>query len=302
MGFFDFLGGGNQTTTVSNMPPKYLRPLLSNQAKRANWSSRNFRDFFPGQTYAGFNPLQENAMQGMMQGARETRQGGRRLNRQLNNFIKAPNQIANNPAVKRMMNANRRSVMDTLQRDMMPGIERGASAAGQLGSTRQGIAEGIAMGDAAGEIASGNANIMSNAYGDATKLAGVGASLMPQTYNMMKDPANTEMQIGGMRQGMRQKAIDERMQRYYYPEERKWELMGRESQVYNGQGGYGTQSTTAPGTSPLAGALGGGMAGLGAMTNLASLTGGSVPGLAGMGAMGAIAPWIGIPALLGALG
>jgi len=51
-----------------------------------------------------------------------------------------------------------------LSQNVMPGIGHGAIAAGQYGSSRQGIAEGVAAGNAQAGVNTGQANLYSNAY------------------------------------------------------------------------------------------------------------------------------------------
>lgn len=51
-----------------------------------------------------------------------------------------------------------------LGQNVMPGIGQGAQAAGQYGSTRQGIAQGVAAGNAQAGVNTAQANLYSNAY------------------------------------------------------------------------------------------------------------------------------------------
>lgn len=70
-----------------------------------------------------------------------------------------------NPWLSAAADAMTSQVNNNLQRNLLPGIGRGAVANGLYGSSRQGIAEGLAMGDASQGLANSLAGMYSNAYG-----------------------------------------------------------------------------------------------------------------------------------------
>lgn len=297
-------GGGGGTTTVRDATPwAGVQGSLTNLYGLTDQAVNNALPFYPGQTFAGFDPLQEAGMLGglgyagnVMQPATLGFQGT------LQDYMRAPLDITNDPAVQNMFAANRSEIGDTLTRDWLPQIGSGAVAAGQYGGSRQGIAEGLAVGEASKALANANARTALGAMDNATRLAGLGMSAYPGALQMGLTPYQMAEQVGGQYRALDQAAIDEAMRRYFYPEQSQWDRLGNAAAIYSGAQPFGTQSTTGPGASPLAGALGGGMLGYGAMQGLASMTGGAVPGIAGLGTAGAFLPWIGIPAALGAFG
>jgi hypothetical protein len=69
-----------------------------------------------------------------------------------------------NPYVQQQAAALQTQSNQNLSQNVMPGIGQGAQAAGQYGSSRQGIAEGVAAGNAQAGVAGAQANLYANAY------------------------------------------------------------------------------------------------------------------------------------------
>ena len=69
-----------------------------------------------------------------------------------------------NPATGWMANTLTRGALDTLQRDVLPGIRAGAMSTGGVGSSRQGIAEGLAVGETMKGLDSALAGLYSGQY------------------------------------------------------------------------------------------------------------------------------------------
>jgi hypothetical protein len=70
----------------------------------------------------------------------------------------------NNPYLKQQGDQITRQVNDNLQQNIMPGIGNSATAAGQYGGSRQGIAQGLAASRATQDIAGQLSNMYGNAY------------------------------------------------------------------------------------------------------------------------------------------
>jgi len=253
--------GGGSTTVQKADPWSGVKPYLESMYANVDQQLNNQLGYFPGQTYADFDPLQMIGMQGMLSQANnmmpsiEGYQGG------LQGYMNAPLNITNDPAVQNMMDANRQQVTQALTEDWLPSISGDAAMAGQYGGSRQGIAEGQALGRAADALANANAQTALGAYGNAAKLAATGASLMPGAMQLGFMPSQTLMDVGGMLQGMDQQAINDAIQRYYYPEQKMWDTLGQAASIYSGAQPFGTSSTTGPGSSSAAGAIGGAMMG-----------------------------------------
>lgn len=104
--------------------------------------------------------------------------------------LRSPEQVAQSQEVQNMIAAMTNPMMTSLREDVMPTIRSGAGAAGQYGSTRQGVAEGLATGKT------------QQAIGDVTGKV-VGDIYTQQLNNQMRalglSPMMTELGAGGAR-------------------------------------------------------------------------------------------------------
>ena len=81
-----------------------------------------------------------------------------------------------NPYLDSLVQGAIRSQTDAFNRNVLPGIRSEAQAAGQIGGTRQGIAEGVAGGDFINSIDDLTANIYGNAFNTQAQLQGQAVS------------------------------------------------------------------------------------------------------------------------------
>lgn len=72
--------------------------------------------------------------------------------------------LFDNPSTQAMGNEVTRGVMNTLQRQALPAIRGNAMAAGTVGGSRQGVAEGLATGEAMSGLAGALANLYGNQF------------------------------------------------------------------------------------------------------------------------------------------
>lgn len=294
-------GKSSDEQTVRNEPWGGVQGPLKDLYSMTGQALGNRLPYYPNQTYANFTPLQEAGMFGNLDYAQNYYSPATMGYQQsLADYMDAPLNIAKDPAVQSMMAANQQNATDWLTQKALPSITTGSVAAGQLGGSRQGIAQGQAIGDAAKALTQANAQTMLGALDPMTRLAGYASNALPGALQMGFTPGDLAMQYGGNYQNMAGQGITEAMNRYYYPEQSLWDKLGKASGIYSGAGSYGTQSTELPGTSPLAGAVGGGLTGYGAMQGLAAMTGGNIPTLAATAAVPWL-PWVAGGALLGGL-
>jgi len=134
--------------------------------------------------YAGGQPLQ-NIMQGT-QGAL--------------NFALDPNNAGNNPYLQKAMQSAIRPLTQNYQENVLSGITDQAVQAGQVGSSRQGIAEGIAargymdqVGDITNKMAYSDYNAGMDRMGNAVNQAG-------NVANLGLIPSNIIGQVGAENQ------------------------------------------------------------------------------------------------------
>ena len=76
-----------------------------------------------------------------------------------------------NPYLQAQQDAISGQVNNNLQRNVLPGINRRAMAAGGFGGSRQGIAEGLGIGESSRAIADATANLQGNAYAQDQQIA-----------------------------------------------------------------------------------------------------------------------------------
>lgn len=265
------LGGNNDSTVQQKTEPwgpaqPYLKDILGEGERLYGQGTQ----FFPSQTFAPLNPWQLGGLSqnlnysqalmpnqvGMAQGA-----WGSALN--------APD-VANNPYVQDQIQANTRLLNRNFQENIMPTIQGSATAAGQSGSSRHGVAEGIAARGTQEAIANQAANTMLSAYGQGLDARSQALGMSGNVLGLGMLPGQTMQGVGGTLNAEAQRYINEAMQRQQFDETGEWDLLSRYQNVVNPTAGLGGV-TTAPNPyqqNPFASALGGGLLGYGAYNTL----------------------------------
>jgi len=89
-------------------------------------------------------------------------------------------------------------VNNNLQRNVLPGINRRAMAAGGFGGSRQGIAEGLGIGESSRAIADATANLQGNAYAQDQQIASQQAMQQAQlaAQERMASQSNDTQRLG----------------------------------------------------------------------------------------------------------
>lgn len=252
-------GGGQETQTVKQEPWSGVQGPL--KQLYANVGALQPQTYYPGQTYAPASPLTMSGLYqniGFGQGP-----GADYLTSalQTGQSLMGAADVANNPYVQAQMAANRQQIGQSLREDILPATRSGFLAAGQLGSGRQGVAEGIGIGRAADALARANAQTMLGAYGQGLDAQARALGLLPQTLGAGLFPGQQLTTAGEYMQQRGQLPISEAMQRYQAQQQAPFDLYGFQSGIYSGAGQYGTQTQQVPGASPIAGAIGGAMTG-----------------------------------------
>lgn len=273
-------GGGSTTTTQKADPWEGVQPYLKDAFANFVGQGSQTPSYYPGQTYAGFQPMQEEAMSGMMDYAGGPQLGGMIGNAQdaLNFGLTSYQDPESNPVIGKYVESAIRPLTQAYKGAVGNTIAGNAVGAGGLGGSRQGVAEGLATQsylDAAGDVSSG---IYQDAYGkglDAMKSSMAMSPMMAQFGQMPYDIAN---QVGGAYQGMDQNAINEAMQRYGFNQDAGFNRAGSILNTLQGTP-WGQSSSTGPNpnqSNPLSNMMGGAMGGgaLGGMLGAAPLSAG----------------------------
>ncbi len=235
------------------------------------------QEFFPGQTYAEMDPLQSEAL-----GMREdyARSLGGMLDPTMSAWqstLTAPD-VASNPYVQGMIGQQANVLNRNLQENLLPSIQSGAIGAGQLGSSRQGVAEGIAMRGTQEALANQMADTQMQAYLSGLGQQRYGLGMAPTMMSMGTQPAEMLMGVGDIRRAEEQRGIDEAMARHAFEQDEPWQRLQRQAGLFNPLTlPYATKETRSK-TSPSALQIGGQLAGLGMMgAGLYSGFGGTPP-------------------------
>lgn len=284
-------GGGNTTTVQKSDPWVGVQGPLKELYGMTRSALSDIKPFYPEQTYAPLTPLQKAAMGYSLDYASNvTAPAAAGFQQYIANTMTAPGEIDQNPAVQAMMGANEWDVTDWLTRRALPAIQSDAISVGNLGSSRQGVAEGLAISEAAKRLANANAKTMIGAYAPTLAASTSAAGMLPTAVQMGLAPAEAMANVGGIEQAMQQKAIDEAIARYHYPETTLWDRLGKAAAIYSGAPVDTIATSSGPGGSKAAGILGGALTGAGLAGFLSSPAGvglfGGTPTLAPLAAAG----------------
>ena len=276
-------GGGGGTNTVQRADPwvgqqPYLTDIYGE-------SQRLYREgpmeFFPGQTYAAPSDRTLQAEQMIANQAMGNQQVMADQVALANQFgLMQPQMLSQNPYLAGATEAALRPIYGQAQ-GLLQQARRGATAAGQLGGTRQAILEQGVIADylqKAGDISS---QMYSDAYSDAVDAQQRAISLAPSVMQMGLAPAQTLGQVGLSEQARQQQAIDDQRARFEFAQQAPQQALRDYSAVTLGSILPGSTTTSMTGGDPsfMQRAIGGSLLGLGAYGA------GTSAGLIGEGAM-----------------
>ena len=257
-------GSGSNTTTQKADPWAGQQPyLLDLYAKAQNLP---VQQFFPGQTYATPSDLTYTAEQLAEQAALgpQTSIAGSILP-SLEEQLMSPAQRFSDPLLQESLRAALSPMEESASR-LLQQTRRGATGAGQLGGTRQGILESEVIKDLLTKQSNVARQLYGDIYGDALTAQGRALGLAPQAMSTIMQPSSTLANIASAQTARAQQPITEAMQRFAFEQEAPGRALSQYANIAGGTILPGTQTTTGPGTSGpgvVAGALGG--AGLGSL-------------------------------------
>lgn len=298
MGFIsDIFGGGDQqiTQTTSNAPWAGVQPGFNEAYKRySELFKAGGPQYYPGQTYVSPDPLQNYAQNLSLAYATQSlpQQFGQTQSA-LSQMLNAPN-VAQNPYISGVADVVQNRLGRQFRENINPAIRSGAVAAGQLGGSRQALAQGLAARGTQEATGDALAQLYADAYsqGLGQQRAGVGYSPAIMQAGMM--PFQIMGDVGAYRRGTAQEALQADIDRYQFGQERPYAAADRYLAALSMTPWNQSSAQTQPGQSNLASGIGGALLGSQAVPALASalapagMTLGSwaVPGLSGLGAIG----------------
>jgi hypothetical protein len=276
-------GGGGDTTQIQKADPwARQQPYLTSGFSQALENYNTPYEYYPGQTFVPRGQYELGADYGMLQYANQGMipQAAQAVGTQ-SQMLNAPD-LANNPYVAQYTKAMNERLATDFNQNVMPGIRGDAVAAGQVGSSRQGVAEGLASQGLSRAMADQTAQFYNQAYGQGLDQQVKAMALAPQTMGLGLMPYQTMAEVGGRFTGDQQQYLNEDMARWQFAQSERDAALSRYMSTIRGDFG-GSTTTTGPNpnaSSPLANAAGGAMTG-GA---LAGATMGSAAGPWGMAA------------------
>ena len=219
-------------------------------------------------------------------------------------MLNAPN-VAQNPYIGGVADVIQKRLGRQFTENINPAIRSGAVASGQLGGSRQALAQGLAARGTQEATGDALAQLYGDAYGQGLSQQARGVGFAPAIMQAGMMPFQTIGDVGAYRRGISQEALQADIDRYQFGQERPYGIADRYLAALS-QTPWGEQGTrTQPGASRLANAVGGGLTGLGAAQFLSSPAGaglfGGTPTLAGLGSAGTLGLWGLGGALLGGL-
>lgn len=296
-------GGGSQTQRVE--PPKFIKPHLGEAAQASSdLFQQGPQQFFPGQTYAPLDPLQLAGMGqqlGYAQGALPGMIGD--INQSFGSALTAGD-IFRDPSVQAGLGTIESRANQNFLENVLPGLRRGATAAGQEFGTRGELAAGVAGSRLQRDIGDAQAQFLANQLGSARQLQGVGLSQAPVMTQLGLMPGQITGQIGDVFQQQTGQQIAEDIARHDFGQQAQQNLLGQYISNITPLAGFGSTVTqSGGGISPLAGALGGGLLG-NQLAGSSFVTGGMTPLSGALSGLGGMFGGFGLPvagAILGGL-
>lgn len=277
-------GGGSQQSTTTTAPWEAQQPYLRAGFEQAYQLSKKPAQMYQGDLIAGKTDADTQAENYLSSYAGTLAgQSDQNLNA-LNWATGAGNlDVGNNQYVQGQMAANTNRLYQDFGDKTVPALRSNFGQAGQIGSSRQGIAEGLAAQGVSRAAADSNAQILGDAYGNAL---GAYSSALAQAPALMQAgvlPGTLLGTVGQSQRGFTQDQIDQDAARWDFQQN---EEQARLNQFLSQVGGNfgGTTTSTIPGRS---GSLLGGLAG-GALTGLGATKGNPI-GILGGALLGGLA-------------
>lgn len=207
-------GGGNSTSTTINYskPESLRRTEVMDEAKRVYDATKGnmVASAYPGSAPAEFSAETLASQQLAVQNAASAQNQVNAINQGVQYGLTGAMDVENNPYLAKAITAATRPIQEsyTDAGGVMSQIRTGAGQAGQMGGTRQGIAEGLAAGrmaQAQGDVA---AKIASDAYNKGQETFQKTLTFAPQAMEAGMTPVNWLSSVGAQKENLAQMQND----------------------------------------------------------------------------------------------
>lgn len=199
--------GGSTTVSTPTLPAEY-KPYVGKLLDQA-YGSLGTKG--TGQLVAGSNANIEQGQNMALDAARtQLPQLYQQQQGIFGNLASAGN-WQNNPALQQQMQQIAQNAQQNLQENVLPSLRTGAVQAGQVGSSRQGIAEGIAARDMARNVSQQQTGLLSNAYNQSIGANQAALGYAPQMAQAALQPSSIFGGVGAQQRDIQQQQLQERL-------------------------------------------------------------------------------------------
>jgi len=242
--------GSTQVTTQTTNPWKGQQQYLLKGFDKAEQLANYIPEYYPGETVAGFDPLQTMAQEGVANYITGDRAGKQQQYAE-RNLLQGLSGGIDTSAYNPMVDALTSNVISNLQSDVLPGIRQqqvmyqpgGSSKAQQ--QYEKAVADRVTAG-----MTKPIADMYTNAYNQAQQRAVQTAGLYPSIMSAPLSMYGAVGDIGAQRRALTQATMDADMARYQYQATAPQQALANYMNMI--QGNYGGQSfQTSPGKSGL---------------------------------------------------
>jgi hypothetical protein len=274
-------GSAPSTQTVKQEPYEGQKPYLLDLYSKAQ--ALPTQQFYPNQTYASPSDLTFQAEQLAQQaalGPQSTIAGS--ILPSIQEQLMSPAQRFSDPLLQESLRAGLRPMEESASR-LLQQARRGATQAGQLGGSRQGILESEVIKDLLTKQSDVASRLYGDVYGQTLAAQGRGLGLAPTAMQSIMSPSASLANIATAQTARAQQPIDEAMQRFAFEQAAPGQALSQYANIAGNTLLPGSQQSTgagAQGPGALAGAIGGG--------GLAYAAGMSNPYIAGAAILGGL--------------
>jgi len=238
-------GGGTQVSTSTTEPWEEQIPYLTSGFKEAQrLYNRGAPEYYPGETLAGFDPMEKAGQQATLGYAMGPRAAGQQAAAEAS-LIQGLSGKIDPSAYNPMVNALSSNVISNLQGKILPGIRQQQVMYQPGGSSRGALEQNKAVTNAVTQgMTKPLADMYTNAYTQAQNRALQSGQLYP---SIMAAPLNMYGAMGGVgeqRRAMTQEGIDQDMARYQYQSNAGQNALRNYMAMVTGDYGSTTTSTT----------------------------------------------------------
>lgn len=255
------LGGGgggdsapsttNSTTTVNQYSPEEIarRTKVQDEASRIYDTTKGMFAQYPGAAVVGPSGATQSAEQRMLSFVPTAMNTSGNVQGALNQGLSSATNVQNNPFFRSAVEGALRPVVQnfTDAGGALSQIRDGATAAGQYGGTRQGIAEGLAMNRLGQTLSDTAAKMGSDAYDKGLDTMTKSLQVTPSAMMGSAMPISWESSVGATQDARAQTMENQAAQQRLWGLNSQWApLQNYANMVYGGGSSQSTTNSTSP--------------------------------------------------------